>query len=271
MQTEYGHPLEPNEGYRNRSVGREVRFYQYNPYIFEYSPDHPAANVWGHVLQHRLVAEACLGRYLNKSEKIHHEDRDKHNNSPENLWVFPGHQAHMRHHKKDSPIHSTELAEKLKPMAADESVRQMDAAKVLGVSVSLVQNICDAHGIEWVSARESHLTEDRVREALTGHSTEEASRLLGVTHMTVRSKFPALLTKRVSPGFLEAHKEEIHSLARSSRLSEIGARFGVHGTTVGNAIRRWKKQEPDAWSDVSAFLLNRKGLGRPPRSKVVLP
>ncbi len=37
---------------------------------------------------HRWVAEDKLSRPLRRGEVVHHMDRDKGNNDPDNLWVF---------------------------------------------------------------------------------------------------------------------------------------------------------------------------------------
>ena len=50
---------------------------------------------------HRKVAEEVLGRLLYPNEVVHHEDRDKWNNDPANLVVFPSQAWHARHHKLD--------------------------------------------------------------------------------------------------------------------------------------------------------------------------
>lgn len=44
------------------------------------------------------------------------------------------------------------------------------------------------------------LTEQEVRTALQGRTTQEAADLLGVSHQTLRNRWPHLLTMRVSPG-----------------------------------------------------------------------
>lgn len=49
---------------------------------------------------HRKVAERVLGRPLWAKEVVHHEDRDKHNNDPANLIVFPSQAWHARHHMR---------------------------------------------------------------------------------------------------------------------------------------------------------------------------
>lgn len=50
---------------------------------------------------HRVVAESVLGRPLRRGEIVHHEDRNKKNNHPANLIVFPTQADHARHHKLD--------------------------------------------------------------------------------------------------------------------------------------------------------------------------
>jgi hypothetical protein len=63
-------------------------------------PDHPNANQHGYVKEHRLVVELDLGRRLTDSEVVHHKDRDRLNNSLDNLEVLT--QAeHARLHSVD--------------------------------------------------------------------------------------------------------------------------------------------------------------------------
>ncbi len=50
----------------------------------------------------RHIAEKKLGRKLKSEEVVHHKDRNKQNNSPNNLWVFPNQKAHDRVHKYDA-------------------------------------------------------------------------------------------------------------------------------------------------------------------------
>jgi len=57
--------------------------------------DHPMKTC-GYVAEHRLIIEKLLGRYLEKSEVVHHIDRDKANNNPKNLMAFSSHSAHIQ-------------------------------------------------------------------------------------------------------------------------------------------------------------------------------
>lgn len=70
-----------------------------NGYIEVYMPQHPNARSNGTVLEHRLVAEKKLGRYLKIEEVVHHLDENRTNNTPENLIVFRTNADHSRFHK----------------------------------------------------------------------------------------------------------------------------------------------------------------------------
>lgn len=59
-----------------------------NGYVWVYAPDHPAASYRGMVLEHRLVVEKRLGRYLLPSEHVHHIDGVKNHNDDSNLAVL---------------------------------------------------------------------------------------------------------------------------------------------------------------------------------------
>ena len=66
-------------------------------YIIVYCPYHPR-NVNRCVLEHRLICEQRLHRFLEPNEVVHHIDFNKANNKPENLFVFDCSFEHMQFH-----------------------------------------------------------------------------------------------------------------------------------------------------------------------------
>lgn len=67
-------------------------------YIDVHSSNHPCKDARGMVREHRLIMEKHLKRYLNKSEVVHHIDRNKQNNYLSNLMIFQNNSAHIKFH-----------------------------------------------------------------------------------------------------------------------------------------------------------------------------
>lgn len=66
-------------------------------YVEVYAPLHPyARKSTGRVLEHRLVAEVMLGRYLLPSEVVDHRDSHPRHNWPDNLCVYASNADHLR-------------------------------------------------------------------------------------------------------------------------------------------------------------------------------
>ena len=72
-------------------------------YILLLVGDHPSASKKGYILEHRLVMERKLGRYLLPNETVHHLNGIRDDNRPENLELWgnrhpKGQRVHVRQH-----------------------------------------------------------------------------------------------------------------------------------------------------------------------------
>jgi len=67
-------------------------------YKLIYSPEHPLATKCKYVLEHRLIMERMLGRYLKLGEEVHHIDFNPSNNEEDNLYLFQDKRTHIDYH-----------------------------------------------------------------------------------------------------------------------------------------------------------------------------
>ena len=68
-------------------------------YNLVYYPNHPAKDVSGYVLEHRVVMESHLGRFLFPDEIVHHLNGNKADNRIENLQLMTN-KEHASYHMK---------------------------------------------------------------------------------------------------------------------------------------------------------------------------
>ena len=67
-------------------------------YLNRFSPEHPNKKTNNYVLEHHLIMEKHIGRYLIKNEVVHHTNKDRTDNRIENLVLFASQSEHRKHH-----------------------------------------------------------------------------------------------------------------------------------------------------------------------------
>ena len=77
-------------------------------YVWILSPNHPFVK-GQHVAEHRLVVEKLIGRYLTTKEQVHHENKIRNDNRPENFIAFSSKSAHMRWHGDPNNVKPEEI------------------------------------------------------------------------------------------------------------------------------------------------------------------
>ena len=102
-------------------------------YVYVYCPDHPHATKAGYVMEHRLVMEGVLGRYLSPNEDVHHINGDPADNKPENLRPCSRKEHFLQHAENRAAKRRAEL----------ENIARLKE------ELARLRSILDEHGIAY--------------------------------------------------------------------------------------------------------------------------
>jgi len=75
-------------------------------YKYVLQPNHPFATKSGQILEHRLIMEKILGRFLNPKEVVHHINHNKLDNRPKNLMLCKSTGKHTASHHPNSLLNA---------------------------------------------------------------------------------------------------------------------------------------------------------------------
>ena len=103
---------EANTGRPNFKKHTMGRYKSSGGYILVYNPYHPFCDNKGYCLEHRLVMEKLIGRYLTPKEEVHHRNDIRDDNRPVNLKLLASKSEHGKIHRPKGIFHGQHCSTK---------------------------------------------------------------------------------------------------------------------------------------------------------------
>lgn len=179
--------------------GRTNKVIDYNGYNAIYFPEHHRAFKNGMVYEHILVAEKIIGRKLKEEEVVHHIDKDRKNNSKENLMIFKTDADHSAYHMgyeaikencvwycPEAIINKNNIITKQR--SKNNVIRRVNYCPNCGKEISKRSTYCKEcwcllinhkHNVQWP-------TKEELRELIFTKPFTQIAKMFGVTDNAVR-------------------------------------------------------------------------------------
>lgn len=126
-----------NENHLKSDLDEGGRVVDSYGYVMIKKHSHPYAQSSGYIKEHRLVMEVELQRYLTADEIVHHKNRDKSDNRPENLEIVDM-AEHRRIHNLEDKIYESKYDLELIRELYLEGKSTREIAKLIGIGKSTV-------------------------------------------------------------------------------------------------------------------------------------
>lgn len=156
-------------------------------YMYAYNPSHPLANKAGKIYEHVYVMSNHIGRKLKQNECVHHIDRDKKNNSLENLRLMTFAEHARLHMIEDKGIQFKE-------------VECLNCGNRIQVTSSSSQRYCSI-GCFRKQSRRFEISKEDLEIMVWSLPTTQISKILGVSDVAIGKRCKSLGIKKPARGF----------------------------------------------------------------------
>lgn len=156
-------------------------------YMYAYDPAHPLANKAGKVYEHIYVMSNYIGRKLKPNECVHHIDRNKENNSIENLQLLTFAEHAILHAKEDRGFSFKEIT-------------CLTCFRKMQVASSSTQQYC-SHECAQKQRQKFDVSKEDLEMMVWSMPTTHVAKIFGVSDKAISKRCKKLGITKPPPGF----------------------------------------------------------------------